>query len=206
MNSASLGRAWRDRVDLRAVVLLTSLWLLLWGSLGWLDLIGGVVVAVLVCLFFPMPRLEVPLAFRPVALARLGAHFVGNLTVASASVAWTVFTARRPPSGTLFEVPLRSTDELFVATTAGMTTLVPGSVVLDIDRSVGTLLVHGFAVCTPEEQQAFRHRVWRQEELLLKALDPKCEQVMACEPGEPIAGQSALTGRVRRGASEEGEE
>ncbi|WP_374928727.1 Na+/H+ antiporter subunit E [Kytococcus sedentarius] len=206
MKSASLSRTMRDRVDLRAIVLLTLVWVMLWGSLGWLDVIGGVIVAVLVCLFFPLPRLEVPMAVRPVALLRLGAHFLWDLSVASASVAWTVFTARRPPSGTMFEVPLRSTDELFVATTAGMTTLVPGSVVLDIDRSVGTLLVHGFAVYTPEEQEAFRHRVWRQEELLLKALDPHAEQVLSCAPGEPIEGQSALTGRIRKGASEEGEE
>ncbi len=186
MMPADLRQTLRDRIDLRAVVLLTGVWLLLWGSVDALTMLGGVVAAVLVCLFFPLPRLHIPLAVRPVALVRLGVHFLVDLVAASVSVAWTVFTARRPPSGTIFEVPLRSTDELFVSTTAGMTTLVPGSVVLDIDRSVGTLLIHGFSVNTPAEQEAFRRRVWRQEELLLRALDPECDRVLACQPGEPL--------------------
>ncbi|WP_462418268.1 Na+/H+ antiporter subunit E [Kytococcus sp. Marseille-QA3725] len=197
MMPADLRRALRDRVDLRAVVLLTAVWVLLWGTPDGITLLGGVLVAVLVCLFFPLPRLQVPLAFRPVALLRLGGHFLVDLVVASASVAWAVFTSRRSPGGSLFEVPLRSTDELFVATTAGMTTLVPGSVVLDVDREVGTLLIHGFRVHTEAEQQAFRHRVWRQEELVLRALDPHCEKVLARGPGDPLEGCSTLWGARR---------
>lgn len=197
MMPADLRQTLRDRIDLRAVVLLTATWMLLWGHLKWLDLLGGVLVSVLVCLLFPLPRLELRLVLRPVAFARLVVTFLVDLVVASASVAWAVFTSRRSPGGTVFEVPLRSTDELFVATTAGMTTLVPGSVVLDLDREVGTLLVHGFRVHTPEQQQEFREQVWRQEELLLRALDPDVEEVMARDPGAPLQGRSALTGGVR---------
>lgn len=189
MSAAGLRRGLGDRVDLRGIVLLTAVWCLLWGSLRWIDVLGGVLVALFVCIAFPLPRLDVPLTVRPVALLRLGWHFVTDLVVASAQVAWSVFTARRSPGGTLFEVPLRSTDELFVATIAGLTTLVPGSVVLDIDRLEGTLLIHGFRVHTAQEQQAFRQKVWRQEELVLRALDAHAEEVLARQPRGTTTGQ-----------------
>ncbi len=178
------GTGLKQRLDPWSGLWLTAVWILLWGELNWFNVVGGFLVALTLLLIFPMPRLQVPMTLRPVAAVRLGAVFVKDLVVASSQVASMALFSRNPAHGSLFEVSLRSSEQLFVTTTAGMTTLVPGSVVVDIDRRDGTLLIHGLGVLTPEEQEAFRARVRRQEELLLRAFDRDCDETLS----RPLGG------------------
>ncbi|SNC73372.1 multisubunit sodium/proton antiporter, MrpE subunit [Kytococcus aerolatus] len=182
----------RSRVSAWSVVWLTLVWMLLWGSFGWVDLAAGLLLALVLVLVFPMPRLQVAVTLRPTALLRLLLLFLRDLVVASAQVLWMALFSRERHGGSLFEVPLRSTEELFVTTTAGFTTLVPGSVVVDIDRTRSVLLLHALDVYTAEEQADFRQKVLRQEERILRAFDRDAERTLASGPGGPLDDDSML--------------
>ncbi|MGW5027713.1 Na+/H+ antiporter subunit E, partial [Streptomyces albidoflavus] len=54
--SVAFGHGRHRRVlDLPLVVWLAVIWVLLWGTFSWANLVNGVVVAVLLCLAFPLP-------------------------------------------------------------------------------------------------------------------------------------------------------
>lgn len=175
-----------DRVDKYSIAWLTLAWVLLWGDLTLLNVVSGVLVATLLCVLYPMPKLQVPITFRPIRFVTLLVVFLRDLVTASVHVALVVLRPGEIGGGSLIEVPLRSREQFFVTTTAGMTTLVPGSVVIDIDRVTGTLLLHCLHVFTEEDKLAFRDQVWAQERRLLLALDKHCDRSLAGPVGAPM--------------------
>lgn len=52
-------------LDLPLIAWLTVIWVLLWSTLTWANLITGVVVAVFVSLAFPLPRVDLGLRLHP---------------------------------------------------------------------------------------------------------------------------------------------
>lgn len=69
------------------VLLLAAVWVLLWGELTILNVVSGIVVAVVVLAAFPLPPIERPVRVRPLGLVRLTVRFGYDLVVASAQVA-----------------------------------------------------------------------------------------------------------------------
>jgi multicomponent Na+:H+ antiporter subunit E len=153
------------------------LWVLLWGDLSWANVLSGMALGALVGLAFPLPRggTDVTLRFGP--LARLVGRFTSDLVLASFQVAWTAVRPGRTPRGGLVSVPLRSTEDLFVATTAGLSSMVPGTVVVDLDTSAGTLRLHVLDLDGSGGPDAVRDSMRALEERLLRAFAPRDELV-----------------------------
>ncbi|MGQ4428412.1 Na+/H+ antiporter subunit E, partial [Streptomyces violaceoruber] len=62
--SFRVGRG-RRVLDLPLVGWLTVIWLLLWGTPSWANLVNGVLVAVCLCLAFPLPAVDIGLRLHP---------------------------------------------------------------------------------------------------------------------------------------------
>ena len=124
------------------LVWLTVVWVALWGDLSLLTVVYGVLVAVAVCLVFPLPRIGLELHVRPLHLAWLVMRFLGDVVVASAQVAWTTLQLRREPRNAVIEVQLRTPSDFVLTVVAEMTSLVPGSLVVEARRSTHTLFLH----------------------------------------------------------------
>lgn len=129
-------------LQLPALVWLTAVWVALWGELSWFVLGCGVLVAVIVCLVFPLPRLPMGLRIHPVHLCWLVVHFLGDVVIASAHVAWTTLQLRRTPRNAVIEIDLRTESDLILTVVAEMVSLVPGSLVVEARRSTHTLFLH----------------------------------------------------------------
>jgi multicomponent Na+:H+ antiporter subunit E len=129
-------------LQLSAVVWLTVVWVGLWGDVSAANILGGLVVAVLVCLTFPLPRLRMRLHIRPIPLARLLLHFLVDVVAASAQVAWTTLQFHRRPRNAVIEVDLRTASDFVLTVVAEMVSLVPGSLVVEARRSTHTLFLH----------------------------------------------------------------
>lgn len=151
------------------VLWLALLWWVLWGSYSLLSLVGGVVVAVLVCFVLPLPPLRMSVRVRPVAVVVLVARFLGDVVVASLQVAWITVVPPRPLRNAIVRVPLRSESDFVQVVVAELLSLVPGSVVVEAHRASHTLYLHVIDVRDDRDIDRFRERVWAQEQRVVRA-------------------------------------
>ncbi|MET7836645.1 Na+/H+ antiporter subunit E [Micromonospora sediminicola] len=165
-----LTRRVRRRNRAVATVGLVTVWVLLWGTLSWANVISGLVVAGVLLVVFPLPPVTFAGRIRPVPLLRFLARFLRDLVVASAQVAWLAVRFGHTPRGAIIAVPLRVNTDLNLTLTAEALSLVPGSLILEVDRRTGTLYVHVIGVRTVDEVERFRLGVRDLEARILAAV------------------------------------
>ena len=151
------------------VLWLTLVWWVLWGSYSAFSLVGGVLVAVAVCLVFPLPPLHVRVRLRPVALAVLVGRFVSDVVLASLQVARITLAPPTPLRNAIVAVPLRTESDLVLTVVAEMVSLVPGTVVVEAHRPSHTLFLHAIDVRDLAGVERVRREVWAQEERVVRA-------------------------------------
>lgn len=151
----------------------TIFWCLLWGSFSPLSILGGAVVAVLVYVLFPLPPLARELVFRPWHVLVSAAVFAKDLAVSSAQVAGYALRPSGSPGSSVIAVQLRSRSDFFLTATAVLATLIPGSVVVEAQRSTGTLFLHVIGAVDQGGVDAMRESILAQEARLLRAFASK---------------------------------
>jgi multicomponent Na+:H+ antiporter subunit E len=104
--------------------------------------LGGLVVGALVVVVLPMPSLDVHGRFRPLPALALLVRFGYDLVVASFQVAWQALRPGREPRGAVVGVRLRNPSDLYLTVTAELSSLVPGSLVVEVHRLTGMLYLH----------------------------------------------------------------
>ena len=124
------------------VAWLTAVWMMLWGDLSWGNLVGGLVVAVAVAVVMPLPAIDFHGRLRPLAIGHLFARFAIDLVLASVQVSLEAFRFGRTPRGAVVGVRLRSSSDLYLTIIAELSSLVPGSLVIEANRLTGMLYLH----------------------------------------------------------------
>lgn len=150
---------------------LTLLWCTLWGSFAPQIMVGGVLVALLVCIVFPLPPLAADVRVRPLRLVVLVAVFLGEVIRASVQVTGVVLR-RRGVRNAVVGVDLVSSSDFVLTGVAAMLSLVPGSVVVEVRRSTHTLFLHVLDVQDEAGAEAFRAQALEVEQRFLKAFVP----------------------------------
>lgn len=184
-----------DRVSRSLTLWLVLLWLMVFGSLTWIHLISGILVAVGVQIAFPLPHSARHGEVHPVAFVRLVARFGWDTVRAGVQVSWIVLRGR-PVRNAIVRVNLRSADPVHMTIVAGMTSLVPGTVVVRLDRLAGTLYLHVLDIDGQGGPEAVRAAALAQEDRVLRAVVP------VGGPGSP----RVLGGSPRAAASAPGDE
>ncbi|SFE83911.1 Na+/H+ antiporter subunit E [Blastococcus tunisiensis] len=134
-------------------------WVLLWGSLTPAVLLSGVVVAPLCLAASRLPAVRLTSRLRPVTMLRALAGFVVDVVRSTAGVAWTVLRRGRATRSAVVAVRLPApgpASDLAVALAANRLSLVPGTLVVDIDRDRDTFYVYVLDVRSDEDVQAAR--------------------------------------------------
>lgn len=165
---------------LPVVVLLTLVWTLLWGNAGPFTVLGGAAAAVLVLTVFPFPPVVWRGRLRPLAALRLVAVFVVELLTASAQVAWIAIRPAAPPASAVVRVQLATRSELLLTITAELISLVPGSLLIELDSERGLIWLHILDGSTPEKVETARAGALAQERRVIAALGAD-DEVIACE-------------------------
>ncbi|RMI42051.1 Na+/H+ antiporter subunit E [Streptomyces triticirhizae] len=141
------------------VLWLWVLWLLLWGGVRPVPLVGGLLVTVGVVALFGLPSVRRPRLRRPLRLLGLIGNLLTELVTTSLIVAWEAL-ARGPRVSTgIVEVPLRTDSELLMASTALLSLMVPGSLVLEMDRERRLLYIHALPLRSPADVERRRGEV-----------------------------------------------
>ncbi|MEZ3182755.1 Na+/H+ antiporter subunit E [Streptomyces pimonensis] len=177
------------------IVWLWLLWILLWGATSAVVLIGGLLVAAGVVLLFPLPAVLPGVVPRPLRAGRLLVHLLTDLVKSGSTVAWQVVRHGRRTSFAIVEVPLDVDSDLLIAAVARLTTMTPGTVVIEIDRCRKRLYVHALPVRDQRDLARRRSDVQAVERRVVRAVGHRRG---AEEPG-PAPGRPDDTRRHPRG-------
>ncbi|WP_435738238.1 Na+/H+ antiporter subunit E [Cellulosimicrobium sp. PMB13] len=141
---STLATGWFHRVTTqwRTVLWLTLVWVMLWGDLSWGNVVAGAVIGAVVLVLFPLPSVATRGRVRPWPLLVLLARFVADLVTASFQVSLLALDPRRTPRGAVVGVRLRNPADLYMTMTAELSSLVPGSLVVEAHRLTGMLYLH----------------------------------------------------------------
>lgn len=165
-----LTRRARRRNRLIAAIGLVLVWTLLWGSFTWANVISGLVVAVVVLAAFPLPPVTYAGRIRPLRLLLFGLRFLRDLVVASVEIAALAFRFGHTPHSAIIAVQLRVRSDLNITLTGEALSLVPGSLIVEVDQTTGTLYVHVLGVRDHTEVEHFRQSVLELEARIIAAV------------------------------------
>ncbi|MFG1672592.1 Na+/H+ antiporter subunit E [Micromonospora sp. NPDC049282] len=171
----TVSRGERRRDQAVALGWLVVAWLLLWGDVSWGNLLTGLVVGAAVLYFFPLPPVTFGGRLRPGPLLVFAGTFVAELVSASVHVAAVALRPGYRPRGGIIAVPLRVRTDLNLTLTAEVISLVPGTLILDVDRARGVLYVHVLDVRGPDDLAGSRDRVLVIERRIVRAVGSPTE-------------------------------
>ncbi len=161
------------RVQLPFLIWLVVLWMLLWGQLTVLSFVTGLVVAVFVTRVFRLPTVELSGRINLWYAALLIVQFLFAVLRGAVSVTAQVFDFRHQPGAAIMAVPLRYADDLVMTHVAVISSLIPGSLVVEADRDRRVLYLHVIGVRDRAAVDRQRRVVLRWEERIVRALgDP----------------------------------
>ncbi|OAN34031.1 Na+/H+ antiporter subunit E [Microbacterium sp. H83] len=188
MSPTETGRHfWRDlRVQLPFLAWLVVLWMLLWGQFTVLAFLSGLVVAVFVTRVFRLPTVELSGRINLWFAALLVIQFLFAMLRGALSVTAQVFDLRRQPGAAIIAVPLKYADDLMMTHVSVVSSLIPGSLIVEADRDRQILYLHVIGVRSLEDVEKQRAGVLRWERRIVRALGAP-EQYRALKADERAA-------------------
>jgi multicomponent Na+:H+ antiporter subunit E len=150
---------------------LTLVWILLWGTFSVGNIVGGLAIALVITLLLPLPRVPVEGKVRPLALLRLILYVAYSLVLSSVQVAWLAIRPGPPPATAVLRAHLAIKSDLVLALSVGVLTLIPGSVVLEIDQTRRLIYVHVIDVSSEKAVSNFYRQVKTVERLMVAAFE-----------------------------------
>lgn len=154
------------------VVGLALVWVMLWGDVSWANVLGGGVIGLVVLVVFPLPSIGFRGRLRPLPLLNLVARFVADLVVASFQVAFLALRPGYTPKGAVVQVCLRNPDDFFLTMTAVLSTLVPGTLVMETRRQTGLVYMHVLDIERFGPADQVREDILALEERVLRTFAP----------------------------------
>jgi multicomponent Na+:H+ antiporter subunit E len=174
----------RLRHQLPLLAWLVLVWILLWGTWSWANVLSGVTVALVVMLVLPLPPVVGGTRVRPLPLLLYIGHFLVDLVVSGAQVAWRAIGPGGVQQGAIVRVQLRADSDLLLTVVAETVSLVPGSLVLDLDREEQLIAVHLLHVDDLADVERQKADVLAIEERIVRAFGT-ADDIAALGPGVP---------------------
>src|SRR5699024_837198 len=135
----------------------------------WLHLLGGILVALVITGVFYLPTVILTDRINPWRLAVYFAKLLFDIAHASIQVAWLALGPSYTASNAIVAVHLRTRNDLITTWVGVSTSIVPGSIVVDIDRVQSILYLHVLNVRSRAEADAFVQSVLATERRVVAA-------------------------------------
>jgi multicomponent Na+:H+ antiporter subunit E len=150
---------------------LVLVWVLLWGNASVANIIGGLIVAGLITLLLPLPVVPVEGRVHPLSLLRLLFVVAFELVLSSLHVAWLATKPGPPPRSAVLRARLAIKSDLVLALAVNIITLIPGSMVLEIDQERRLVYVHVIDVGSEKAVARFYRQIEQMERLLVATFE-----------------------------------
>ena len=149
---------------------LVLLWMLLWGDFSWLTLLTGVLLALVVSIGFYLPAVELGLRLNPWYALLYFARLLLDIVRGSLQVAVLALAPGYTASNAIVAVHLRTRSDFVLTLTGVSTSIVPGAIVVDVDRVRSTLYLHVLNARSTEQLDRFRRGVLAEERRIVMAI------------------------------------
>ena len=169
---------WRQ---LPLLIGLVALWLFLWDHVDTLTVVTGVILAIAVTRVLYLPPVLLSGRFNPWRGLLLGLRMMFDVVVASLQVAWFSINPWWKPMNSIIAVQLLTRSDLVTTLTAEAISVVPGTVVVDIDRERGLLYLHALGTRTEADIERTRRGVLGTEERIVLAIGTHAQAVAVRE-------------------------
>ncbi|MGY1802856.1 Na+/H+ antiporter subunit E [Blastococcus sp. SYSU D00922] len=179
----------RLRHQLPLLAWLVVVWILLWGTWSWANLLSGLAVGLAVMLLLPLPPVVGGGRVRPLPLIRFVGHFLVDLVVSGAQVAWRALGPGGVRQGAIVRVQLRADSDLLLTVVSETISLVPGSLVLDLDREERLISVHLLHADDLDDVERQKADVLATEERIVRAFGT-AEDIAALAGTPPVGTAS----------------
>ena len=158
------------RGSLPAVLWLTCVWVLLWGTFTPASIVGGLVVAVLVTALFRLPPATDRLPVRPLRICGLLLFLLWDIAVSGVEVSWEVLRHGPRARAAIMAVPLIASSDQVVTIMASALSLSPGTMALQIDHDHDVWYVYALGPRDDADVDRARRRVVDLQRRVLSAL------------------------------------
>lgn len=167
---------WAVRLhEIPLLIGLIVMWMMLWQEISLMSVVSGGIVALVVTRLFYLPPVDLAGRFNPWYALMYLCYFLWHVALASCQVAWLAIRPGPPPRVSIIGIKL-TTESDFILTMTGLTiSLIPGSLVAEVDRYESTLYLHVLNTPSQHEITAMRHEVRRIERLLVLAAGSRQE-------------------------------
>ena len=165
------------RILLRVWILcwLTLVWMFLWGNVSAANAVSGLAIALVITLLLPMPPVPVEGRVHLLSLLRLVVQVTWYLVLSSAQLAWLAVKPGPPPRTAVLRAHLALQSDLVLALAVNIITLIPGSIVLEIDQTRRMIYVHVIDVGSERAVKRFYHQVAAIERLLIASFERRAD-------------------------------
>ncbi len=122
-------------------------WVMLWDEITLANFLGGLAVAALLLVVFPLPPAAPGrhLIVRPIALTRLAGAVLRELLVSNVFMTREILTRRRTLASGVVRCPMRTSSPKVLSTVANILALSPGTMAVDATSDPTMLFVHVLA-------------------------------------------------------------
>jgi multicomponent Na+:H+ antiporter subunit E len=154
---------------------LVLVWILLWGNASVANVVSGLAIAVLITVLLPLPAVPVEGRVHPLSLLRLIVVVGYELVLSSLQVAWLAIKPGPPPRNAVLRAQLAIKSDLVLALAVNIITLIPGSMVLEIDQERRLIYVHVMDVGSEKAVARFYRQIEQMERLLVATFERGAE-------------------------------
>ena len=150
---------------------LMLVWVLLWGKASPANIIGGFAVALVITWLLPLPAVPVEGRVHPLSLLRLVIVVGYQLVLSSLQVAWLAIKPGPPPLTAVLRARLAIKSDLVLALAVNIVTIIPGSMVLEVDQERRLIYVHVIDVGNEKAVARFHRQIEQIEGLLVATFE-----------------------------------
>ncbi|MBR8743662.1 Na+/H+ antiporter subunit E [Nocardiopsis sp. MG754419] len=181
------------KVQLPVALGMTVVWMLLFNafqlrpeSLG--IMVVGFLVSVTIMMVFPLPPIVPGFRFWPLQGVRMFLYIVAKMGVASFQVTLQVFRPGPPVRSSVVAVRLRTDSDLMLVCTSIATSIIPGSVIVEVAQPEHVLYVHVLGAEDEDAVSTAKKDIHDLEERIVRALGTReniaeLEAALATERG-----------------------
>lgn len=154
---------------------LTVVYCWLWGHVSVANILAGLVVGAGIMVLLPLPRVPVAGRLHPISFLRL-AGLVAYLSLESSlQVAWLAIRPAPPPVTGVLRVRLSIQSDLVLVLACDVLNLIPGTMVLELDRDRRIAYVHVLDVGSEKAVDYFYRTTRRIEAAFVAAFERPSE-------------------------------